>query len=46
MDEEKREALDISNILIMMTWKYNGVLSDEDVEALEAAVKLLRKGTI
>lgn len=46
MDEEKREALDISNILIMMTWKYKGVVSDEDAKALEAAAKLLRKGTI
>lgn len=42
MDEEKRELLDISNILIMMTWKYKGVLSDEDTKALEAAARILR----
>lgn len=46
MDEEKRKALDISNILIMMTWKYKGVLSDEDAEALEAAANMLRKGKL
>lgn len=42
MDEEKREALDISNILIMMTWKYKGVMSDKEIEALKAAAGLLR----